>query len=132
MGQTSAQDGSLNGNMEKQRRKRSMPPCPCASDIALNAPVWKDMFLYTNGRCYAQWSADGPFISFLYARLNCQAYIPTPHVGRLATFESGTDYLAITSNMTYIPGTFMSFEGKIPNLLTTKTNIPQKLERGQK
>lgn len=83
--------------------KRSYPTCPCENDILIAAggPFWTDLFLYTNGRCYAQF--ENPQ-DFTMSQLLCQGDA-SPNAGRLATFDSYNDYFAITSAMVgYMPG----------------------------
>lgn len=83
--------------------KRSYPACPCQKDIEISSggAFWTDLFLYSNGRCYAQY--ENPQ-NYAFSQLLCQGDA-SPHAGRLATFDSYSDYFAITSAMNgYIPG----------------------------
>lgn len=89
---------------EHRRVKRSYPACPCESEIqtATGGITWSDLFLYTNGRCYAQWAFLRNYTDSQY---RCQIGNPgVGNVGRLANFDNGSDYVAITSAMTgYTP-----------------------------
>lgn len=78
-------------------RSTTFPPCPCTGIPAGAVPYITDIFLYTNGRCYCQVKM-GPY-SYSSAQTGCINTAGGPNVGRSATFDSGADYIAITSAM---------------------------------
>lgn len=89
---------------EQRRMKRAIyPPCPCNNSVTMNTFGRTDLFLYTNGRCYAQYVNVS--LKYSEAQTSCQSDGGVGNVGRLATFDSGNDYIAITSAMSNnIPG----------------------------
>lgn len=69
--------------------------------VSSGGAFWTDLFLYTNGRCYAQFQNPQDFAT---SQDLCQ-YDASPYAGRLATFDSYADYFDITSAIVgYIPG----------------------------
>lgn len=74
--------------MKHQRIKRSpYPPCSCGNASAFG------LFQYTNGRCYGYYPS--PSQNYSDSQIQCQTYAESGNVGRLATFDSGTDYANI-------------------------------------
>ena len=78
---------------ESNRRvKRSFPACPCQNTLSSGAiGAWSDMFLYTNGRCYAQF-VDGPY-TYASAQSLCQIVMPALEMSeeqRLSILEQTT------------------------------------------
>lgn len=83
------------------RRVKRYPTCPCVGTIQL---LTTDYFLYTNGRCYAQY-LDAAGGGYANAQTMCQLDAGAGNVGRSATFDSVADYVAITGAMTgHTPG----------------------------
>lgn len=72
-----------------RRAKRS--PCPCTTDLNINAT---GLFFHTNGRCYAKFSIGN--YNYAAAQSYCMHNASTSgtNAGRLATFNSGLDFLA--------------------------------------
>lgn len=89
---------------QERPKRAAYPPCPCKGKMV---PNWDDLFLYTNGRCYGQWSSG--LKNYSYAQSLCTIDAGSGNAARSATFDSGTDYLAITAAMTKIPLSVASF-----------------------
>lgn len=86
-------------DIERQRVKRSTPPlCPCNIDV--NGAGLFYLYLYPNGRCYAEYKTSP--INYTAAQALCKV-TALPHVGRLATFDSAFDYNQVVSEFLTIP-----------------------------